>query len=34
MDLAGAKAEPIGHLGLVAATIQDMGIMDKVGFVE
>jgi len=30
MDFAGAKAEPIGHLGLVAATIQDMGIMDKV----
>lgn len=30
MDFPGAKAESIGHLGLVAATMQDMGIMDKV----
>ena len=30
MDFAGAKAESIGHLGLVAATMQDMGIMEKI----
>lgn len=30
MDFSAAKAESIGHLGLVAATIQDMGIMDKI----
>ena len=30
MNMTGAKAETIGHLGLVAATLQDMGIMDKV----
>ncbi len=30
MELAGAKAEPIGHLGLIAATMQDMGIMEKI----
>ena len=30
MDLTGVKGESIGHLGLVAATIQDMDIMDKV----
>ena len=28
MDFAGATAEPIGHLGLIAATIQDVGLMD------
>ena len=30
MNMTEAKAETIGHLGLVATTIQDMGIMDKV----
>jgi transposase len=30
MGFSAAKAESIGHLGLVAATIQDMGIMDKI----
>jgi hypothetical protein len=30
MDFSGAKAESIGHLGLVVSTIQDMKIMDKV----
>lgn len=30
MELAGAIAEPIGHLGLIAATIQDVGLMDRV----
>ena len=30
MDFAGATAEPIGHLGLIAATIQDSGLMDVV----
>src|SRR3990167_7729789 len=30
MDFAGAIAEPIGHLGLIAATIQDAGLMDIV----
>src|SRR3990167_7700908 len=30
MDFAGATAESIGHLGLIAATIQDTGLMDVV----
>lgn len=30
MDFTGAIAEPIGHLGLIAATIQDTGLMDTV----
>lgn len=30
MDFAGAVAEPIGHLGLIAATIQDTGLMEVV----
>ena len=30
MDLTGIKGESLGHLGLIAATIQDAGIMEKV----
>ena len=30
MDFSGARIEAIGHLGLVAGTIQDMGIMEKI----
>ena len=30
MDLSKARTEQIGHLGLVAATIQDMNIMGKI----
>lgn len=30
MDFAGAIAEPIGHLGLIAATIQYIGPHQKV----
>ncbi len=30
MDITGATGEPIGHLGLVAATIQDSGLMEVV----
>ena len=30
MEIIEGKAEIIGHLGLVAATIQDLGIMEKV----
>lgn len=30
MDFLGAKIEAIGHLGLVASTIQDMKIMEKI----
>ena len=30
MDLSKAKTETIGHLGLVAATIHQLGMMDKV----
>lgn len=30
MDMSNVKAESIGHLGLVAATLQDMGIMEKI----
>ena len=34
MDLSQAKAEAIGHLGLVAAMIQDMGIMETIDSAE
>ena len=30
MDLTGVKGESLGHLGLIAATIQDAGIMEKI----
>ena len=30
MDFLQAKAEQLGHLGLVAATLQDTGIMEKI----
>jgi transposase len=30
MDLSKAKAETLGHLGLIAATLQDLNVMQKV----
>lgn len=30
MNLTGIKAESLGHLGLLAGTIQDLGIMEKI----
>lgn len=30
MELSGAKAESLGHLGLVASTLHELGIMDKI----
>lgn len=30
MDLVGAKAESLGHLGLIASTLQELGVAEKI----
>ena len=30
MELSGAKANSLGHLGLVASTLHELGIMERI----